>query len=270
MRPACQKLLQFHDATRQEGGTKAPWICKGSGSGVVSEQLHLLPFRWVTATLPAAGTAPLDGNAARGCRPPLRSPDNAPSQGLSLSLLGTVPVPAAACPRASVSPQQGTGRTPVLARGKQRWDRRTHIRVPPRITRAGADLVSLFGDTGPSRDTRSRTRGKARGGSPARHPALNFEPGLCAFLGRAAALSLAAPKLRLCPLSGENPRSQVLAARSLPCMDPGLPLVELWPPAPAAPAQPASRVPRGSRRAALKCWWLGRFPLENRQETTGS
>lgn len=143
VKPARQKVLQFPDATRQ-GGIKAPSICEDSSSRVISEQLHLLPFRRAT-TLPAAGTALLEENTARGCRAPAPLPRRRTQPGTVHRLW---------------PPRDGTrGQTPpLLPRGKQWWDGRSHARLPPCVTDAAGDPVFLFGETGPTADTCRRTR----------------------------------------------------------------------------------------------------------------
>lgn len=72
----------------------------------------------------------------------------------------------------------------------------------------------------------SAPRGKAHIGSLARHPTLDFEPGVCTFLGRAATLSQEGaadgrgmyqshgPLPSDGGVSGENPHSQVLLPTS--------------------------------------------------------
>lgn len=96
----------------------------------------------------------------------------------------------------------------------------------------------------------SALRGKARGGSLARHSALDFEPGLCTFLGRAATLSLEeaadgsgmyqshGPLPTDGGVGGENPHSQVLLPTSSqqgasPMQTQGLSPLKRRPPAPA-------------------------------------
>lgn len=67
------------------GWINAPSVCEGLGSGTAEqlpEQLHLLPFRWATATLPAAGTArrkhgtglPASSSVHNATRPPRGCP----------------------------------------------------------------------------------------------------------------------------------------------------------------------------------------------------
>lgn len=116
-RPAPSKGFAIHDAKRQ--GIEVPSICEDSGSRTTSEQLHLLPFRRATATLPTPGTALLDGNTAEGCRPPAPLPRRHAQP-------GTIP---------SLQPRHdgAWGETPLLPRGKQRWDGWPHVRLPPAL-----------------------------------------------------------------------------------------------------------------------------------------
>lgn len=192
-------------------------------------------------------------------------------------------------------------RIPILPRDKQRWDGWPHagsrlVSPMPEVTWWFCLARLALPGTRVAGRAASVSRGMARGGSLARHPAPDFEPGLCTFLGRAATLSLEeaadgsgmyqspVPLLSDGGVSRENPCSQAgrcshllearrtrgaIAARVLATGT--RTLVRKLPQLPFSPTSPT----RWQRSWVLDedrlqpHWWLGWFPLEKREETTG-